>query len=122
MRAMAASTNSMGEAFPVRTSSACAEASIQARSSLLIRRMVGPPVRSGPVPALSGLFVPLVTPFDDRDKVDVGALERLAVECLDGGAAGLVALATTAEASSLDEAEHAAVLQTCTAVCADRRA
>jgi 4-hydroxy-tetrahydrodipicolinate synthase len=69
---------------------------------------------------LTGLFVPLITPFDDRGRVDVKALEGLAVECLDQGASGLVALATTAEASSLDEVERSTVLGACSAVCADR--
>jgi 4-hydroxy-tetrahydrodipicolinate synthase len=61
------------------------------------------------------LLVPLVTPFDARGEVDLGALERLAVEVLDAGADGLVALATTGEASSLDAREREAVI----AVCAD---
>jgi 4-hydroxy-tetrahydrodipicolinate synthase len=74
------------------------------------------------MPECGGLFVPLVTPFDEEDKVDLAALERLALECLDGGASGLVALATTAEASSLDEAERTGVLQTCAALCSDRGA
>ncbi|HEY7619115.1 MAG TPA: 4-hydroxy-tetrahydrodipicolinate synthase [Solirubrobacteraceae bacterium] len=64
---------------------------------------------------VEGLLVPLVTPFDARGEVDVGALERLAVAVLDAGADGLVALATTGEASSLDEREREAVI----AVCAD---
>jgi 4-hydroxy-tetrahydrodipicolinate synthase len=72
------------------------------------------------MPALTGLFVPLITPFDDRGRVDVKSLEQLGVECLDQGASGLVALATTAEASSLDEEERSAVLQACAAVCTDR--
>jgi 4-hydroxy-tetrahydrodipicolinate synthase len=62
-----------------------------------------------------GLLVPLVTPFDARGDVDLGALERLAIEVLDAGADGLVALATTGEASSLDAREREAVI----AVCAD---
>ena len=53
--------------------------------------------------ALGGLLVPLVTPFARDGSVDLGAFERLAHEVLDDGADGLVALATTAEASSLDE-------------------
>jgi 4-hydroxy-tetrahydrodipicolinate synthase len=63
-----------------------------------------------------GLLVPLVTPFDARGEVDLGALERLAVEVLDAGADGLVALATTGEASSLDERERAAVIAVCAGV------
>ena len=63
--------------------------------------------------AVRGLHVPLVTPFDEAGAVDLAALERLAGEVLDGGADGLVALATTAEASSLDERERDAVIGVC---------
>ena len=69
-----------------------------------------------------GLHVPLVTPFDEHGAVDLAALERLAVEVLDDGADGLVALATTAEASSLDERERDAVLAVCARVATDRGA
>ena len=69
-----------------------------------------------------GLHVPLVTPFDEHGAVDLAALERLAVEVLDDGADGLVALATTAEASSLDERERDAVLAVCARVATDRDA
>jgi dihydrodipicolinate synthase/N-acetylneuraminate lyase len=67
-----------------------------------------------------GLHVPLVTPFDEAGAVDLAALERLAGEVLDDGADGLVALATTAEASSLDERERDAVVAVCARVAADR--
>lgn len=70
--------------------------------------------------ALGGLLVPLVTPFADDGSVDLDALERLAENVLDDGADGLVALATTAEASSLDEHEREAVLAVCSAVAAQR--
>ena len=69
-----------------------------------------------------GLHVPLVTPFDERGAVDLAALERLALEVLDEGADGLVALATTAEASSLDERERDAVLAVCAGVATARDA
>ena len=69
-----------------------------------------------------GLHVPLVTPFDEHGAVDLAALERLAAEVLDDGADGLVALATTAEASSLDERERDAVLAVCARVAAERGA
>ena len=52
----------------------------------------------------------------------VEALERLAGEVLDAGAAGIVALATTGEATSLDEAERGEVVAACARVCADRGA
>ena len=71
---------------------------------------------------VGGLHVPLVTPFDEDGAVDLAALERLAEEVLEDGADGLVALATTAEASSLDEHERDAVLAVCARVAADRGA
>ncbi|MEV4514827.1 dihydrodipicolinate synthase family protein [Dactylosporangium sp. NPDC049525] len=67
---------------------------------------------------LSGIFVPLVTPFDDDGSVALDALSSLAGRVLDEGAAGLVALGTTGEPATLSEAERAAVVDTCRAVCA----
>lgn len=71
---------------------------------------------------LRGVYVPLVTPFDEDGAVDVGALERLAGDVLTAGAAGVVALATTGEATSLDDEERAAVIAACSRVCVDRGA
>src|SRR3954463_16166215 len=71
---------------------------------------------------LRGVYVPLVTPFDEDGAVDVRALERLAGDVLDAGAAGLVALATTGEATSLDDEERTAVVAACSGVCAERGA
>ena len=71
---------------------------------------------------VSGLHVPLVTPFDEDGTVDLAALERLAAEVLADGADGLVALATTAEASSLDERERNAIIAVCARGAADRGA
>ncbi|WP_431032752.1 dihydrodipicolinate synthase family protein [Streptomyces sp. P6-2-1] len=59
---------------------------------------------------LSGLHIPLVTPFAPDGALDTDALERLAHDVLDEGAAGLLALGTTAEAATLDAAERATVL------------
>ena len=59
---------------------------------------------------LHGLIVPVVTPFDEQLAVDLDALERHAAAVLDAGARGIVALATTGEPTSLDEAERAAVV------------
>jgi 4-hydroxy-tetrahydrodipicolinate synthase len=70
--------------------------------------------------SVGGLLVPLVTPFAADGAIDLGALERLAFEVLDDGADGLVALATTAEASSLDAGERDAVIGVCAAVAAER--
>lgn len=70
----------------------------------------------------AGVLVPLVTPFDAQDRVDLGALAALAEGVLDDGARGIVALATTGEPTSLDEAERAAVVATCAEVCGRREA
>ena len=71
---------------------------------------------------LEGVYVPLVTPFEPGGGVDYPALERLAGDLLDGGAAGLVALGTTAEPDSLTAAEKSGVVGTVAGVCGDRRA
>ncbi|MEJ3655342.1 dihydrodipicolinate synthase family protein [Actinomycetes bacterium KLBMP 9759] len=70
--------------------------------------------------SLSGLFVPLVTPFDATGAVDVAALERLAGDVLDAGADGLVALGTTGEPATLDAAERREVTTACARVAAGR--
>ncbi|HBX78492.1 MAG TPA: hypothetical protein DEG43_12675, partial [Acidimicrobiaceae bacterium] len=64
-------------------------------------------------PELSGLWVPLVTPFDSEDSVDHGALGRLARRVLGEGASGLVALGTTGEPAVLDADERRTVINTC---------
>jgi 4-hydroxy-tetrahydrodipicolinate synthase len=71
---------------------------------------------------LRGVYVPLVTPFDRQGRVDLEALERLTDDVLAAGAAGVVALATTGEPTSLDDAERAAVVAACSRVCTDRGA
>ena len=71
---------------------------------------------------LHGVFVPLVTPFDEAGRVDVACVERLAAESLDAGAAGIVALGTTGEASALDVAERRDVVAACGRVCGDKGA
>lgn len=71
---------------------------------------------------LSGLFVPLITPFTDTDTVALDSVESLAHAALDAGATGLVALGTTGEPATLTPAERAAVLDVCARVCAERAA
>jgi 4-hydroxy-tetrahydrodipicolinate synthase len=78
------------------------------------------PVSSSLRPA--GVLVPLVTPFDERGAVDLGALGRLAEQVLDCGARGIVALATTGEPTSLDDGEREAVVGVCSDVCVRREA
>jgi 4-hydroxy-tetrahydrodipicolinate synthase len=65
---------------------------------------------------MHGIHVPLVTPFTAAGAVDAASLDRLARRCLDEGAAGLVALATTGEGPLLDAAEQRTVLEICRAV------
>lgn len=67
--------------------------------------------------ALRGLYVPVVTPFDSSGAVDSAALEKLAAGCLAAGAEGIVALATTGEATSLDAGEQAAAIDACARAC-----
>ena len=66
---------------------------------------------------LSGIFVPLVTPFDADGAVDVVALKELGESVLAAGAAGIVALGTTGEPANLAEDERAAVVETVQALC-----
>lgn len=71
---------------------------------------------------LTGLFVPLITPFDRSGAVAPDALEGLAHQALDDGARGLVALGTTGEPSSLTPAEQQAVVDVVRRVCRERHA
>ncbi|QFZ21421.1 dihydrodipicolinate synthase family protein [Saccharothrix syringae] len=71
---------------------------------------------------LSGVLVPLITPFDAAGAVARDALEALANEVLDDGAAGLVALGTTAEPTSLNTVERHLVLDVLLGVCRERSA
>jgi 4-hydroxy-tetrahydrodipicolinate synthase len=71
---------------------------------------------------LTGVYVPLVTPFDGAGAVALDALAALAHEMLDGGAAGLVALGTTGEPAALSTAERRAVVDVVAAACRQRGA
>ncbi|MFI9106282.1 dihydrodipicolinate synthase family protein [Streptomyces fildesensis] len=71
---------------------------------------------------LGGIHVPLITPFDADGTVAAAALEGLAHSALDGGAAGLVALGTTAEAATLDAEERGTVIEIVGRVCRERGA
>jgi 4-hydroxy-tetrahydrodipicolinate synthase len=71
---------------------------------------------------LTGLFVPLITPFTSDGQLAAGPLEALAHRTLEAGAAGLVALGTTAETPALSAAERATVLDVCAAACRYRGA
>ncbi|MGW0806097.1 4-hydroxy-tetrahydrodipicolinate synthase family protein [Nonomuraea sp. NPDC002799] len=71
---------------------------------------------------LTGIHVPLVTPFTSSGEVALDAIEKLAYHVLDQGAAGLVALGTTGEVAALDPEERAGVIEVCAGVCAQRQA
>ncbi|GAA1842780.1 4-hydroxy-tetrahydrodipicolinate synthase family protein [Asanoa iriomotensis] len=71
---------------------------------------------------LTGLYVPLITPFDHDGAVALGALEALANDVLDGGAAGVVALGTTGEPSSLTREDRHRVVDLLARVCGERSA
>ena len=71
---------------------------------------------------LTGLFIPLITPFTADGQLAADALERLANRVLDDGADGIVALGTTAEAATLTQDEKSAVLAICSRVCRERAA
>ncbi|MFI2610057.1 dihydrodipicolinate synthase family protein [Kitasatospora sp. NPDC018619] len=71
---------------------------------------------------LTGIHVPLITPFAADGSVALDALEKLAHEVLDAGAAGLVALGTTGEPAALTAGERDAVIDVAAAACAARGA
>ena len=70
----------------------------------------------------TGLYVPLITPFDTDGQIAADALERLAHDVIDAGAAGIVALGTTGEHATLGPEERRTVLDTCARVCRERSA
>ncbi|MEV0280899.1 dihydrodipicolinate synthase family protein [Streptomyces sp. NPDC050610] len=72
--------------------------------------------------ALHGILVPLVTPFSATGGIAADALQTLARDVLDQGAAGIVALGTTAEAAALDATERRLVIELCAEVCQERGA
>jgi 4-hydroxy-tetrahydrodipicolinate synthase len=67
-----------------------------------------------------GLYVPLITPLRPGGDLAADALEALAHSVIDAGAAGLVALGTTAEPATLNAAERSAVLDICARVGRER--
>ncbi|WP_063765545.1 dihydrodipicolinate synthase family protein [Herbidospora cretacea] len=71
---------------------------------------------------LDGLYVPLITPFQDSGEVALDALEAIARRVLADGATGLVALGTTGEPGSLNEEEKRAVVEVVASVCQERSA
>ena len=71
---------------------------------------------------LRGVYVPVITPFAADGSVATDAITSLCHEFLDAGASGIVALGTTGESTALDRDEKRAVIDACSAVCAERAA
>jgi 4-hydroxy-tetrahydrodipicolinate synthase len=71
---------------------------------------------------LTGLYVPLITPFDATGAVALDGLEALAHQVLDAGATGVVVLGTTAEPAALAGSEQRAVVDVAARVCRERSA
>lgn len=63
-----------------------------------------------PSAGFSGLWIPLVTPFDGDGAIDHAALRALVQRLRSGGIAGVVACGSTGEAAALDTAEQDAAL------------
>jgi len=70
--------------------------------------------------SLRGVYVPLVTPYTADGAVALDAIEGLAHQYLDAGAAGLVPLGTTGESPALDADEQREVIGVCARVSTER--
>lgn len=68
---------------------------------------------------LHGLWVPVITPFDEAGAVDLAAVDRLARRLLGDGCTGLVALGTTGESATLTRAEKDRVIELCAEACSN---
>ncbi|MEM8932343.1 MAG: 4-hydroxy-tetrahydrodipicolinate synthase [Acidobacteriota bacterium] len=64
-------------------------------------------------PSFEGLWVALATPFDADGDFDEPAYRRLIRHVVDGGVQGLLALGSTGEAATLNDAERDRVVATC---------
>lgn len=58
---------------------------------------------------LSGIFVPVITPFDDSGRIDASRIEVVITQLLDAGIHGIVACGTTGEGYALSLEERRAV-------------
>ncbi|MFI5003193.1 MAG: dihydrodipicolinate synthase family protein, partial [Reyranellales bacterium] len=70
-------------------------------------------------PKISGLWLPLITPFDDG-AVDFTSYERLVEHYIGLGVDGLFPLGTTSEQPVLDDDEATALIERTLAVAAGR--
>jgi len=70
--------------------------------------------------AISGIWIPLITPFLDDGALDLASYERLLEHYLDAGVTGVFPLGTTGESPTLDEDEMTAVVDRTLEVTAGR--
>jgi len=68
----------------------------------------------------TGSLVALVTPFDEQNRVDYAALERLVEFHVDAGTDGLVIAGTTGESATLEKQEHATLIHRAVEIVAGR--
>ena len=75
---------------------------------------------SPPEPLYRGIVPPLVTPLEDRDKIDRPGTQRLLEHVIQGGVSGIFILGTTGEAPSLSYRLRRDFIQLVTEIVADR--
>lgn len=68
----------------------------------------------------TGSLVALVTPFDESNRVDYGALKRLIDFHVEAGSDGLVIAGTTGESATLEKGEHAELIDRACEIAAGR--
>ncbi|HET6629056.1 MAG TPA: 4-hydroxy-tetrahydrodipicolinate synthase [Woeseiaceae bacterium] len=68
----------------------------------------------------TGSLVALVTPFDEHNRVDYAALERLIEFHIEAGTDGLVIAGTTGESATLEKGEHAELIARAVEIVAGR--
>ena len=68
----------------------------------------------------TGSLVALVTPFDEHNRIDYAALERLIGFHVDAGTDGLVIAGTTGESATLEKGEHAELIARAVEIVAGR--
>jgi 4-hydroxy-tetrahydrodipicolinate synthase len=59
---------------------------------------------------LTGVYVPVVTPFDANEGLDLSTLTKVVDHCLDAGVAGIVSCGTTGEYYAMSSDERKAVM------------
>lgn len=62
--------------------------------------------------SIRGIYVPMVTPFDDNNQIDVATLKTLTQTLIDAGVHGLVVCGTTGEYYTFSDEERELVLST----------